>query len=98
MASFFHWQFIESPTVNGRRWIWQRITIDGSIAERSKEFNDYGAAVFHAVQSAGFRPKSEGWTIITLNGVTHFRPDTTAHKSQNRQNKSKVAEGQRLKR
>ena len=81
MATFFRWQFIESHTLHGPRWIWQCTTIDGSIAMRSPEFEDYGEAAVHAIQSGGFRPKSEGWTIITLHGLTHFTPGTSVQKA-----------------
>jgi hypothetical protein len=83
MATLFKWQFIEVQNLTGHYWIWQRIAIDGSINDRCAiEFADYGAAVHNAISNADFSPQTEGWSIITLRGVSHYSPGKTSREAK----------------
>jgi hypothetical protein len=75
MAVRFQWQFVQKKDIAGCQWIWQRLAIDGTISQRClTEFPDYAVAVNDAMSNAGFSPKTEGWSIISVLGVTHFEP------------------------
>jgi len=71
----FLWQFIEYSDGPRPRWIWQRIAIDGTTTHRSEDFEKYGAAIHNAIGIGGFKPKTEGWSVITRSGATHFDPE-----------------------
>jgi hypothetical protein len=76
MAEFLYWQFVEVQSFKKSYWVWQRMTLDGLIFDRSKaEFADYGAAVRDAIAVGKFKPKFESWVIISAHGVTHFTPN-----------------------
>jgi hypothetical protein len=38
------------------------------------EFPDYSTAIIDPMVHANFSPKTEGWSIITATGVSHFDP------------------------
>jgi hypothetical protein len=74
------WQFIAHHDGVRESWSWRRLVIDGAVEATSERHTDFGKAVLDAVTN-GFKPRTQGYVVISREWVTHYQPQGTSDSS-----------------